>query len=137
MSALRRLAAIALVLVLVAWLPGMASAASPVEERRIEFLIHSIEVLPGAQFIRNGISYDAHAAAEHLRLKRQRAGARIANADEFIRFCAATSSTSGLPYRIRFADGHEVTSETFLRAQLLNFRGAADDAARPSHPGGP
>ena len=126
-----------LVLALLALLPAIASAASPIEERRIEFLISSIEALPGAQFIRNGVSYDAHSAAEHLRLKRQRAGARIANAEDFIRYCASTSSTSGVPYRIRFADGREMTSETFLRAQLLNFRGANENGAHPNHAGGP
>jgi hypothetical protein len=115
---------------------AVATAASPAEERRIEFLIHSIEVLPGAQFIRNGVSYGAHAAADHLRLKRQRAGNRVATAEDFIRYCAATSSMSGVPYRIRFADGRETTSETFLRTQLANFRGAAQDGPLPIHAGG-
>ena len=126
----------AMMLALVALLPAIASAASPVEERRIEFLINSIDALPGAQFIRNGVSYDSHAAADHLRLKRRQAGARIANADDFIRYCASTSSMSGIPYRIRFADGHEVTSETFLRAQLLNFRGAIETGPHANHAGG-
>ena len=115
---------------------AVATAASPAEERRIEFLIHAIEVLPGAHFIRNGVSYDAHAAADHLRLKRQRAGNRVATAEDFIRYCAATSSTSGVPYRIRFADGRETTSETFLRAQLASFRDAAQEGPLPIHDGG-
>lgn len=126
----------AITFVLGALLAGIATAASPAEERRIEFLILSIETLPGAQFIRNGVSYDARAAAEHLRLKRREAGSRISNAEDFIRLCAATSSMSGLPYRIRFVDGHEETSETFLRAQLINYRGAVDTAPRPISAGG-
>ena len=126
-----------IVLALGAMLPGVTSAATPAEERRIEFLIYSIETLPGARFIRNGVSYDARAAAEHLRLKRQQAGTRVASAEDFIRYCASTSSMSGVPYRIRFADGHEVTSETYLRAQLANFRGAIDDGPPPVHAGGP
>jgi hypothetical protein len=134
MKALLRIAA-ALLLACTLLPAAVAYAASPAEERRIEFLIHSIEVLPGAQFIRNGVSYDAHAAADHLRLKRQRAGARIATVEDFIRYCAATSSTSGVPYRIRFADGHEVTSETFLRTQLVNYRDATHDGAPPAHAG--
>lgn len=48
-----------------------ADATSAYEEQRIEYLIRSVEQLSNAKFIRNGSSYDAQAAADHLRLKLQ------------------------------------------------------------------
>ncbi len=108
---------------LVLLLGGLAHAESPdvLEGRRIEYLIASIESLKNAEFVRNGSAYDAHAAADHLRLKRQKAGSRVATAEDFIRVCASVSSMSGAPYQIRFTDGRLVTSESFLRARLVEF----------------
>lgn len=102
---------------------AMASAASPPasETQKIEYLLAAIETLPSAQFLRNGTAYDAKTAAEHLRLKLQKAGSRVVTADDFIRICASTSSTSGEPYRIRFADGRTVTSEAYLRQRLAEL----------------
>lgn len=101
----------------------MAAAVPPptTETRKIEYLLSVIESLPNAQFIRNGAAYDGKTAAEHLRLKLQKAGSRVVTADDFIRVCAAASSTSGEPYRIRFADGRTVTSEAYLRQRLAEF----------------
>jgi len=48
-----------------------AFAASLTEQQKIDALIHSIEVLPSAQFIRNGSAYDGKAAAEHLTFSKQ------------------------------------------------------------------
>jgi hypothetical protein len=99
----------------------LASEPSAREEARIEYLVASVQALTGAQFIRNGKAYDAHAAAEHLRLKLRSAGARVRTAEDFIRYCASESSVSGQPYQIRFADGHLVTSAEFLREKLAEF----------------
>ncbi len=98
-----------------------AGNLTPLEARRIEYLIAAIETLPNAQFIRNGTAYDAKDAADHLRLKLQTAGSRVATAEDFIRWCASVSSVSGLPYQIKFADGHMMTSEAFLRQKLAEF----------------
>ena len=98
-----------------------AGAASPLEARKIEFLIAAIETLPNAQFVRNGTAYDAKSAGEHLRLKLRNAGARVATAEDFIRLCASVSSVSGLPYQIRFLDGRTLSAEFFLRQKLLEF----------------
>ena len=94
---------------------------SALEHRKVEYLIASVEALQGAQFIRNGKSYDAKAAADHLRLKLRTAGSRVVTADDFIRYCASVSSLSGMPYEIRFADGRVVTSETYLREKLAEL----------------
>lgn len=100
---------------------GQASGLPPLESQKIEFLLHAVETLQDAKFVRNGTAYDAKAAEKHLRLKLRAAGSRIKTADEFIRYCATGSSISGLPYEIHFSDGRVVTSEAFLRQKLAEF----------------
>jgi hypothetical protein len=97
------------------------AAAPPLEERKIDYLIASIENLHDAQFIRNDVAYEAKAAADHLRLKRRLAGSKVATAEDFIRLCGSASSMSGTPYQIRFLDGRVVTSEAFLHQRLAEF----------------
>jgi len=100
---------------------GQAGDLSPLESRKIDFLINAIATLGDAKFVRNGTSYDARTAADHLRLKLKNAGARVQSADDFIRYCATASSVSGIPYQIRFSDGRVVTSEAFLRQKLADY----------------
>jgi hypothetical protein len=88
------------------------------EQQKIEALIHSVEVLPGAHFIRNGSSYEGKAAADHLRTKRNYAGDRIKTAIDFITCCASKSSMSGQPYRIQYANGTTVDAEVYFRTEL-------------------
>jgi len=113
-----------LLCLLILSMSAVAHAADSVslEGRKIYFLIASIETLQGAQFIRNGTSYGAKAAADHLRLKLRMAGSRVATAEDFIRLCASASSVSGTPYQIRFTDGRVVSSEAFLRQKLAEFK---------------
>ena len=96
----------------------LASAAPLTEQQKIDALIHSVEVLPGAHFIRNGSSYDGKAAADHLRTKRNYAGDRIKTAIDFITCCASKSSMSGQPYRIQYANGTAVDAEVYFLAEL-------------------
>jgi len=108
-------------------LTGTAAAApSPVESRKIEQLIASVEQLRDAKFIRNGTAYDAGKAADHLRLKLREAGERIQSAEDFIRLCASRSSVSGKPYEIAFDDGRRITSEAFLNAKLKELQSSYD-----------
>ena len=95
-----------------------AFAAPLTEQQKIDALIHSVEVLPGAQFIRNGSTYDGKSAAEHLQMKRRFAGSRIKTATDFIECCASRSSMSGKPYQIRFGNGKTVDAEAFFLAEL-------------------
>jgi hypothetical protein len=113
--------------ILVLALAALAQAGSltALENRKIQYLISTIESLPDAQFIRNGTAYDARSAADHLRPKLREAGSRLVTADDFIRLCASVSSVSGLPYQIRFADGSTITSEVFLRQKLREFEQAS------------
>jgi hypothetical protein len=100
-----------------------ASAQQPAlsDEQKIEALIRAVADLRGAVFIRNGSEYEAKAAADHLRLKRDKAGSRVKSPDDFIRLCGSTSSMTGRPYQIRYADGKVETSEAFLRARLAEL----------------
>ncbi|HEX5057435.1 MAG TPA: DUF5329 family protein [Gammaproteobacteria bacterium] len=91
------------------------------ETRKIDYLIASIETLQNAEFIRNGKAYNARDAADHLRLKRKKAGSRIKTANDFIRYCATASSMSGKPYQIRFEDGTLVFTGEYLRRKLAEF----------------
>jgi Family of unknown function (DUF5329) len=98
-----------------------AGDISSAENARIEYLFAAIASLPGAQFIRNGTSYDNKAAIDHLRTKLRFAGSHIKTAEDFIDYCASKSSISGKPYEIRFSDGSVVPSAAFLRQKLLEF----------------
>jgi hypothetical protein len=100
------------------FLAASSFAAPMTEEQKIEAMIHSIEVLPGAQFIRNGSTYDGKSAADHLRSKRNYAGSRIKTAEDFIQGIASRSSMSGKPYEVRFADGRTENSEVYFHDEL-------------------
>ena len=98
-----------------------ADDRSPIESARIEYLLGVVASLHDAQFIRNGTSYDNAAAVKHLRLKLRAAGSRVKTAEDFIRYCASTSSVSGTAYEIRFLDGRVVPSADFLQQKLTEF----------------
>lgn len=108
-----------------------AVAAPLTEQQKIDALIHSVETVPGAQFIRNGSAHDAKAAVEHLQMKRRYAGDRIKTASDFIDCCASRSSMTGLPYQIRFADGKTEDAAVFFRAQLKAIEASPTAASVP------
>lgn len=112
-----------LLAIILAAIPTVSYAGDieAMESRKIDYLISTIEALKGAEFIRNNKSYDAKAAADHLRLKRRKAGSRIKTAEDFIRYCASASSFSGKPYQIRFADGRVIFTQDYLRQKLAEF----------------
>ncbi len=95
-----------------------AFGRSDAEQQKIQYLIHSVETLQHAAFIRNGVEYDAQRAADHLRLKLRYAGNRVNTAQDFIACCATASSMTGEKYLIRFGDGHIVAVAQFLHDQL-------------------
>jgi hypothetical protein len=98
-----------------------AGALAPPEQVRIEYLLSVVGSLHEAQFIRNGTAYDSTAAVSHMRTKLRAAGSRVRTAEDFVRYCASTSSISGKPYEIRFPDGRVVRSADFLRQKLVEF----------------
>src|SRR5258708_8884987 len=52
---------------------GRHFAQTDIESKKIEFLLHEVEQLKGAKFWRNGTSYSPKQAADHLRMKWQKA----------------------------------------------------------------
>ena len=105
-------------------------AAAPVtatEKQKIEALIHQVDVLKDASFIRNGSTYNSSYAATFLRRKWQANQSEVRTARDFIDKVASLSGTSGKPYLIRFKDGKEIHSRDFLLAKLKSFE--ADQGA--------
>jgi hypothetical protein len=100
---------------------GAAYAVTQAENDRIQYLIYSVERLEGAMFIRNGSEHSAKDAADHLRMKLQRAGGRVKTADDFIRLCASQSYMSGEEYKIRFSDGSVMKAGDFFRNKLRQY----------------
>jgi uncharacterized protein DUF5329 len=116
-----RVPSLALLSLLILTTLAQAQAPASTQAQRIDYLISAVESMGAAQFIRNGTTYDAKAAADHLRLKRRMAGSHCATAEDFIRYCATQSSVSGKPYQIRLPDGTMVTSAAFLQGKLAEF----------------
>ena len=98
--------------------PPPLAAPRLTEAQKIQALIHSVETLKGAVFIRNGSEYDGAKAADHLRRKLDYAGSKVQTAEQFIDKLATGSSMSGKPYQIRFADGRTVESAVYFHEQL-------------------
>jgi hypothetical protein len=101
--------------------PLDAAQQKVLERHKIDFLIDSVAALKDASFIRNGTAYDAAQAAAHMRMKLRFSGSRVETALDFIAYCGSKSSMSGLPYKIRFADGHSIDSDIFLRQRLDEY----------------
>ncbi len=95
-----------------------ASAITPGERARIEALIHHVESLEGAVFIRNGSEHSCKEAAAHMRRKWEALGDRVQTADDFIKFAATQSSITGSAYTIRWKDGRVMESGPYLRQYL-------------------
>ena len=110
-----------LLLVLLAGLVSTAQAAPLTEQEKIERLITYISKMEGAVFIRNGSEYSCKQAAEHLALKRKKAGSNIKTAEQFIKLLASKSSMTGNPYTVRFNDGRTVNSEQLLLQELARL----------------
>lgn len=91
------------------------------EKQKIEYLIKSIENLDGAQFWRNGEYHTPKEAADHLRMKLDKAGTKIKTARQFIDNIATKSSMTGSLYKIKFKDGKVVESKVFLYKKLVDL----------------
>lgn len=105
-----------------AWmLAGRAIAASGVEQRKIDYLIHRVEQLEGARFIRDGRSYSTGLAIRYAHLQLRTNGSAVRTANEFIDRYATRSTRTGRPYLIRFADGHTEPAARYLRGLLATW----------------
>jgi hypothetical protein len=102
--------------------PSVGSAQGDIEKNKIEFLLNQIENQKGAKFWRNGSAYSPKQAAEHLRMKWEKAGKSIKVAQDFIEKIAAKSSMSGKAYEIEFADGTKTETRIFLIKKLSEWK---------------
>ena len=98
--------------------PATATTKKLTEEQKINHLIKYVHGLDGATFIRNGSDYPAKAAADHLQMKREKAGSRVKTARQFIDVLASESSMSGKAYQIKFKDGKTYSSRQVLMKEL-------------------
>jgi len=97
-------------------------AQTDIESKKIEYLLHEIERLKGAKFWRNGSSYSPRQAAEHLRMKWQKAGKTIKTSKDFIEKIASQSSMSGKAYEIEFENGTKTETKAFLNKKLGEWK---------------
>lgn len=91
------------------------------EDQKINHLIKYVAGLEGATFIRNGESYAAKDAADHLQMKRRKAGNRVTTAREFIDGLASESYISGKAYQIKMKDGKVFSSRDVLLKELARI----------------
>jgi hypothetical protein len=109
-------------LVLLASLAGhAASVPTAAEQARIDKLLDAVAGNQTCRFIRNGSDYSGSDAATFLRRKLDAYGDRVKTVHDFIDQIASKSSTSGQIYKVRLADGREVPSADFLRAELARI----------------
>ncbi|MBS1505653.1 MAG: DUF5329 family protein [Bacteroidetes bacterium] len=101
---------------------GFSSQQTATEKSKIEFLLKEVEKLDGAKFWRNGSSYSAKAAADHLRMKWEKAGRAIKTAKDFIEKIGSESSVSGKPYQIEFKDGKKINTSVFFHQKLAAWK---------------
>ena len=89
---------------------------------QIDALIARVAQARGVVFIRNGSEHTASEAAVHLQRKLRAAHGRITTPEQFIDVLGTRSSLTGIPYHVRFTDGHAVDSAVWLRQLLREVR---------------
>lgn len=100
-----------------------AGAQQPLTEaQKIDHLILFVRNLQGATFIRNGQEHTPAAAADHLQMKREKAGSRIKTAKDFIDKIATQSSMSGELYMIKFSNGKQFPCQMVLMNELSKLK---------------
>jgi hypothetical protein len=104
---------------LIFFLPFFVDAqTSYTEEQKIDHLIAYVGTLKDAIFIRNSSEYKPLDAANHLKMKYEKAGDKIKTAEDFIEKIASVSSMSGEPYKIKFSNGKVFNCELILKIEL-------------------
>ncbi|MDD5389620.1 MAG: DUF5329 domain-containing protein [Gallionellaceae bacterium] len=103
---------------------SVAHAEPPVGvQAEVNFLLGYVEG-SGCAFYRNGTWHDSKEAQAHLRDKYQWLAARnlINTAEDFIERAATESSFTGLDYKVKCNGGTTITSNQWLRDELLFMR---------------
>jgi hypothetical protein len=108
-----------LVFILFALLLSSSAQALPLqEETRVNALLSELEKRSTLVFIRNGDTYSAAEAVEHLKLKLSHTRDRLQTAEQFIDKVASSSSISGKPYLVRESGKGEQKAGDFLHELL-------------------
>ena len=111
-------------------LAGAEAPKAMSEKDKIEALIKAVGEMKDAKFVRNGTEYDGKSAADHMRRKWKRVESEVKTARDFIRLAGTKSYETGQVYKVRFKDGKEVESATFLLEKLAEIEKAAAPATR-------
>jgi hypothetical protein len=98
-----------------------ASGLAETMDREIDYLLATVGNSE-CTFIRNGKSYPATKAQEHLQMKRERGKRHFDSADEFIEKIASKSSFSGKPYLIQCDDEARQPAAEWFAALLTQHR---------------
>lgn len=105
--------------------PLFAESKAIVIAEEIEQLITRVKQSE-ATFHRNGKTYSAAQAADHLRLKLQRGKKYAKTTEHFINQLASKSSWSGKAYRIELDNGTIQPMQQWLEVQLKEIRSSAE-----------
>jgi uncharacterized protein DUF5329 len=84
-------------------------------DAEVQYLLGFVEN-SGCTFHRNGSDHDSADAADHLRLKYNRGGKYVNNADQFIDRLATESSWTGRKYSVTCNGSNEPSGEWLHRA---------------------
>jgi hypothetical protein len=114
-------------LLFIFFIAGVLRADWDEEKVKINYLIEEIEQLDGV-FIRNGNEHSPAKAANHIRMKMEKAmnswfapDKEEWTAEMFIDKIASTSTISGKPYKIKLKTGEIVNAEAWLHQRLKYF----------------
>ena len=98
-------------------------------DEEVRLLIDSV-AQSGCTFERNGKSYEAGDAADHLTLKFKRGKKYAKNSENFIDRLASKSSLSGKPYHIACPGQEKMTSGDWLHQKLTSLRQVKQESLR-------
>jgi len=101
---------------------------TPAAQVEIDHLLAFVAASP-CSFIRNGTSYPAAEARDHLAGKFGYAKGRIGTAEEFIRYVGTESSLSHEPYKVK-CGATEMPAGVWLVDELRRYRASAARPAR-------
>ncbi len=101
--------------------PAVQGEPQLTEEEKITRLIDYVRNMKDCSFIRNGKAHTPAEAADHLAMKRKKAGKKISNARDFIYHIASKSSVTGEVYKVRYSDGSEKEVKNILLFELAKM----------------
>jgi len=116
-------------LILIALLLSNTLQGQTSVDEEVRLLIDGV-AQSGCLFERNGKSYEAGDAADHLSLKFKRGKKYAKTAENFIDRLASKSSLSGKPYHIACPGREKMTSGDWLHQKLTSLRQVKQESLR-------